>query len=160
MIVVADSSALVALAVCESLPLLDQLFETVRVPPAVFLECTVAGKPRAGALEAYLREKVENMDLAAFAIAAIELGRGELEAMALYKRLNADRLLVDDLRARRIARLNSIAIVGSIGVLLLAKEEGYVSAVRPRLEAIRSAGIRLSEHLIADALRMAGEQPS
>jgi uncharacterized protein len=80
--------------------------------------------------------------------------------MALYKRPGADRLLVDDLRARRIARLNSIAIIGSLGVLLLAKEEGHLAAVRPRLEAIRSAGIHLSEQLIAEALQVAGEVPA
>jgi uncharacterized protein len=160
MLIVADSSALLTLAACESLSLLDQLFDKVRVPPAVFLECTVAGKPGAEVLETYLRDRVEAVDLEAFVIAAVELGRGELEAMALYKRLRADRLLVDDLRARRVARLNSIAIIGSIGVLLLAKEEGHLAAVRPRLEAIRNAGIHLSEQLIADALELAGEAPA
>lgn len=160
MVVVADASALVALAACEGLSLLDRLFEQVRVPPAVFGECTVLGKPGTEVLERYLRDKIEGVDLGEFAIAAVELGRGELEAMVLYKRLGADRLLVDDLRARRIARLNSIAIIGSIGVLLMAKEEGHLSAVRPRLEAIRSAGIHLSEQLIAEALQVAGEEPA
>ncbi len=36
MILIADSSALVALSVCESLVLLDQLFGEVMVPEAVF----------------------------------------------------------------------------------------------------------------------------
>jgi uncharacterized protein len=160
MLVVVDTSALVALTACESLSLLDQLFEKVRVPQAVFSECTVPGKPGKEVLERYLHDKVEGVDLVEFAIAAVELGRGELEAMALYKRLGADRLLVDDLRARRIARLNSIAIIGSIGVLLMAKVEGHLSVVRPRLEAIRSAGIHLSEQLIAEALQVAGEEPA
>jgi uncharacterized protein len=97
MLVVADASALLSLAACVGLALLDRLFEKVRVPPAVFGECTGRGKPGAEVLERYLHDKDEGVNLGEFAIAAGELGRGELEAMALYKRLGADRLLVNDL---------------------------------------------------------------
>ncbi len=83
MLVVADTSALLALAACESLELLDALFHEVRVPPAVFRECTEAGKPSADVLGSYLRERVAEVNLEAFVIAAAGLGRGELEAMAL-----------------------------------------------------------------------------
>lgn len=157
MLIVADSSTLVALAVCDGLALLDPLFREVVVPPAVFRECTVSGKPAADMLEAYLRDKVSDVDLDDFAIAAVELGRGELEAMALCKRLGADRLLVDDRRARRIARLNGIAITGSLGVLVAAKDGGLLPAIAPRIDAIRSAGVRLGEEVVAEALRLAGE---
>jgi predicted nucleic acid-binding protein len=45
MLIVADTSALLALASCDSLSFLDILFEEVRVPSAVFEECAVPGKP-------------------------------------------------------------------------------------------------------------------
>jgi hypothetical protein len=35
--------------------------------------------------------------------------------MALYKHLQADRLLLDDHRARKVARLNEIEVIGSLG---------------------------------------------
>lgn len=157
MLVIADTSALVALAACDALPLLDQLFQDVRVPPAVFHECTVPGKPEAERLEAYLQGKIAEVDLNEFIIAVAGLGQGELEAMALYKRLHADRLLVDDYRARRVAGLNGIEVVGSLGILLRAKESGLISAVRPLLTAIQSAGIHYSEQLVGEALHLAGE---
>lgn len=47
MLIVADSSALVALALCDGLELLDRLFEDVRVPQAVYDEVVVAGKAAA-----------------------------------------------------------------------------------------------------------------
>ncbi len=136
MLVVADTSALFALAACESLELLDALFHEVRVPPAVFRECTEAGKPSADVLGSYLRERVAEVNLEAFVIAAAGLGRGELEAMALYKRLHADRLLLDDSRARKVARFNGVQVVGSAGVLLMAKSEGLIPSVLPLLEQI------------------------
>lgn len=157
MLVVADSSALLALAACDGLALLDQLFKEVRVPPAVFRECTVAGKPEAERLEGYLEGKAVDVDLSGFIIAAIGLGKGELEAMALYKHLHADRLLVDDYRARKVAQVNGINVVGSLGVLLRAKEQGLIPEVRFQIQAIQAAGIRFGQQLIAEVLELAGE---
>lgn len=158
MLIVADTSALMALAAGDALSLLDSFFQEVCVPPAVFRECTVPGKPEAERLEGYLRGKVLEVDLKDFVIAAIGLGQGELEAMALYKRLNAERLLVDDYRARKVARLNGIEVVGSLGILLRAKESGLIPEIGPLLAVIQSAGIRYSRELVDDTLRLAGER--
>lgn len=157
MLVVADTSALLALAACDGLALLESVFGDIRVPPAVLSECTIPGKAHAEDLRDFLQDRVVTVDLARFIIAAPGLGKGELEAMALYRHLNADRLLLDDGRARRIARFNGIHVVGSIGVILLAKEQGFVPHVAPLLHLVQSAGIRLSEPLVAEALRLAGE---
>jgi predicted nucleic acid-binding protein len=157
MLVVADSSPLVALAAAESLDLLDQLFYAVRIPPAVQAELLVPGKPHYLVLQEFLRGRVLPVDLSRYVIAAPGLGSGELEAMALYKALAADQLLVDDERARKVARLNSIQVVGSLGVLLLAKGTGLITAITPRIDAMRSAGIYMSETVVRDALRLAGE---
>ncbi len=54
MILIADSSALVALSVCDSLDLLDVLFREVKVPQAVFDEVSVNNKPESAALVQYL----------------------------------------------------------------------------------------------------------
>ncbi|HEX2209382.1 MAG TPA: DUF3368 domain-containing protein [Longimicrobium sp.] len=77
--------------------------------------------------------------------------------MALYEELSADQLLVDDERARKIARLNAIQVAGSVGVLLLAKRAGRVNAIKPHIAAVQSAGIHMSTALVRDALRLAGE---
>jgi predicted nucleic acid-binding protein len=157
MLIVADTSALLALAVSESLSLLDELFGDVRVPAAVFEECTISGKPHADQLRDYLGGKVEAVDLGEYVIAAAGLGAGELEAMALYKDLHADRLLLDDARARRVAAFNQITVVGSLGVLLLAKDQGLIPEVKPKLNSIRAAGFYFSEPLLQEALRLANE---
>jgi len=157
MLVVADTSALVALAACEALSHLDRLFGEIRVPRGVFRECTVPGKFKAEQLASFLRGKVVEVDLNQLVIAAPGLGNGELEAMALYKRIHADLLLVDDHRARAVARLNDMGVVGSLGVLLRAKEVGYISALAPLVIEIKAAGIRYSNRLVDEALRLAGE---
>lgn len=157
MLVIADTSALLALAACDCLTLLDTLFEEIHVPGAVFRECTVEGKPHSDMLRTYLQGRVDDVDLMEFVVAAPGLGRGELEAIALYKRLRADRLLIDDGRARRVARVNGVDVIGTLGVLILAKSRDIVPAVRPLLDRIRAAGNHLSDALVSEALRLSGE---
>lgn len=155
--IVADTSALIALATCETLPLLDELFEQVRVPSAVYTEATTPGKIGTEPLQSFLRHRVEDVDLTEMVIASSGLGPGELEAMALYRKLNADRILIDDARARRVARFNGMNVVGSLGILLLGKRRGLISAVRPMIEILRASDVRFSERLLAKVLVMAEE---
>ncbi len=54
MILVADASALIALAVCDSLPLLDSIFGQVITPEAVFSEVTLADKPQSDLIQMVL----------------------------------------------------------------------------------------------------------
>ena len=157
MLIVADSSALVALALFGGLELLDRLFEDVRVPQAVYDEVVVEGKAAAQVLQIYLQGKVVPVPLGQVVITGAGLGRGEIEAMALYKSARADCLLIDDNRARKVARLNQINITGSQGILLLAKHHGLIAQVRPYLKRLQSTDIRISERLIERTLALAGE---
>ncbi len=90
--------------------------------------------------------KVVSADLTVYVINAGGLGRGELEAMALYKQLQADYLLIDDRRARKVAQFNQITITGSQGILLLAKQQGFITHVKPFLEQLRTSNIRISRY--------------
>ncbi len=157
MLIIADSSALVALVLCNGLELLDRLFAEVRVPQAVYDEVIVEGKPAAQTLQAYLQGKIISVPLENVVITGAGLGRGEIEAMALYKSMQADYLLIDDNRARKVARLNHVRITGSQGILLMAKHHGLITQVRPYLEQLRATDIRISERLIERTLGLAGE---
>jgi len=156
-LVVGDSSALIALAACRALGVLDQLAETVRVPEEVFREVIVEDKPEAQILAPYLEGKVQGVDLERYVIEAGSLGRGELEAMALVKQLDADVLLIDDRRGRKIARLNKIPVIGSLGVLLLAKQAELIHQVRPFVDALSRSELFFGDPLLREVLRLAGE---
>jgi len=153
----ADTSALIALAVCDALSVLDVLFDEVKVPPAVLSESAVPGKPGADAVASYVQDKVAAVAPEALRLPAGRLGQGEREAIALAQQMRADFLLVDDAQARRFARLNGVSVIGSLGVLVRAKERGLVEAVKPYIERIRATGIHLSDALVEEALRLAGE---
>ncbi|RLD06932.1 MAG: DUF3368 domain-containing protein [Chloroflexi bacterium] len=157
MLVIADSSALVSLAVCQSLDVLLTLYDDVKVPQAVYDEVVEPGKSQAPRLAIFLENRVVPVDMARFVFNAGGLGQGELEAMALYKELSADVLLIDDRRARAVAEHNQIACVGALGVLLLAKDRGVIERVKPAVDALRNSSIYYGEELLTKVLELANE---
>jgi len=92
MILVADCSALIALATCDCLGLLNKLFETVVVPEAVYYEATRPNKKQATELKIYLENKVQkiNMQENIFLKEKECVDTGEMDAMILYKQLNCE----------------------------------------------------------------------
>ncbi len=157
MLAVADSSALVALATCDTLKILTALYEIVKVPQAVFDEVVVVGKPQAATLADYLHGRMVPVDTEQIVIAAGGLGQGELEAMALCRTLSATVLIIDDRRARAIAESNGIDCIGTLGVLLLAKHKTVITEVTPFVEALRDSPIHYQNELLDKVLQLAGE---
>lgn len=47
--------------------------------------------------------------------------------------------------------------LGSLGVLVLAKKQGLVTSIRPKIELLRSSELFLAESLLSKALELAGE---
>lgn len=157
MIVVADASPLVALALCDSLEVLDKLFGTIRVSRSVCEEVTVHDKPKADVLKAYLQEKVVDTDLDALVISGTSLDKGELTSIALYRHLKADYLLIDERAGRKIAKINGINIIGTLGILVEAKKKGFFSSIKPQINILRSSRIYFAQNLLDHALKMVGE---
>jgi predicted nucleic acid-binding protein len=159
MLLVADCSALVALASCDALIFLEPLYGQVIVPIEVFNECCVEGKPYCDILKVYLKDKVKPLvcnnlsSLNGIGIADL----GEMQAMQLYKEYNADNLLIDDKKGKKIAQSNHINTIGSLTVLLDAKKAGLTHHIKPLIECIRLSTVFVSDVLLDTILRMADE---
>ena len=159
MLLIADASALIALSTMDALNLLDQLFDQVLVPEAVYQEVTGDETlPEANKLKSYLENKVYKLSSTTPVILVDAYGDiGEIEAMYLYKQLQADRLLIDDARGRNVAQLNEITVIGSLGILLLAKQKGMLLSIKPKIEQLRQSKLYVAESLLIKALRIANE---
>ena len=86
-----------------------------------------------------------------------QLDMGESAAIALAMELGDALVILDDKKARRIGRQMGLRVVGTLGVLLRAKQSGAVPAVGPVLAALQQRGFRLTPALYQEALRLAGE---
>ena len=152
--IIGDSSALIALSVVDKLELLEQLYTNLYVPQAVFDEVTQVGRPQSDKLRRFLQSRVKVVELN---LTKLGLGLGELEAITLYKELDAEVLLIDDNRAKKYAILNDVKVIGSLGVLIKAKEESYIEQVKPLVEAIMKSEVYISDKLMLKVLELCGE---
>jgi len=67
-------------------------------------------------------------------------------------------LIIDDLKARKIATTLSLRFTGSVGVLITAKRLGFIHSVKYYLEKIQETNFRLSDALIIKALEITNEK--
>ena len=158
--IVADAGPLIALARVGQLELPRRLFATVVVPAAVYAECVrVAGKTGATAIAKAAEAGtlvVRSPSRPGQEAPSARLGTGEWEAITLALEL-ACPVLVDDKLARAHARHAGVAVIGTGGLLIAAKAEALIPAVRPLLDELQRAGYRFSEELLARILELAGE---
>lgn len=157
MILVADASPLITLTCCDCLHILEKLFGEVKVSAAVHEEVTVKNRAGSTQLLKYLQEKVVEEESTTLVIEGGSLDRGELSSMILYKKIRANYLLIDEKLGRKIAKLNNIKVVGSLGILIEAKKKGIISSIKPHVEILRASSIYFSSALLDHALKMANE---
>ncbi len=86
-----------------------------------------------------------------------ELDLGEAAVIQLALDLPGATVVLDDLKARRIARRRSIPMTGSLGVLLHAKRRGKLDSVAEAIERIRRHGGWLADDVVERVLALAGE---
>jgi predicted nucleic acid-binding protein len=88
----------------------------------------------------------------------LDLGPGELAAMALALE-NPDRVvLLDDALARRIAQAASLKVWGTLRVVLEAKAQGLAQSIAPTIGRLQESGLWISEDVRLRVLTLAGEK--
>ena len=162
MILVLDASPLITLGRIGSLSLLRQLADQIIIPEAVYAESVSRAAGRPGSIEIaqadwIRRRTVENRVRVEQLHARV--GLGEAEAIILAGEIGSDAIVVlDDATARRIAEQEGCRVVGLLGLLVVAKQRGYLAVVRPLLDAMRNIGFFVSDELYATILRQVDEE--
>ena len=173
-IVIADAGPLIALASIDKLGLLPQLFGKVTITTQIAQELIAGGPfPDIELLQAALTQPwlsivdIANLlpddwlDQCKSLMNLYQIDLGETSAMVLAHLIRAQGdvplLVIDDFRGRAAALHAGLAMIGTTGLLLLAKQEGFADSVKPLLSALRQNGYFLSDRLIQEALRRARE---
>ncbi|MFP4124971.1 DUF3368 domain-containing protein [Coleofasciculus sp.] len=162
MIIVSDTSPINNLAAINQLHLLQQLYEIVLIPGAVYRELTDPNFPVAGATEVQSFDWIKTAsinDRIVVEALSNELDIGEAEAIALALELRADQVLIDERRGRLVAARLNLNYTGILGILVEAKQQGLISTVKPLLDAlINQAGFWVDAHLYNKVLQLVDEQ--
>lgn len=160
---VSDTSPIANLAALGRLELLKSQFPEVWVPGSVLKE--LSNYPDHAAREAFqdaLGEEwircVSPSPSPLLNLLLQQLSIGEAEAIALATELNIGMVILDEQEARDLAVQTGMHVIGVLGILLRAKREGEISALRPEIQSLRNKGkFLISPHVEAKILAAAGE---
>ena len=152
---VSDTSPLIALAKIEKLDILEY---DIVIPKAVFNETTEPEKEYMKELYEWGKDKVVRVkNREAVEYLELMLDKGEAETIVLAEELHGNAVLIDDSKARRIATVRGLKVIGTIGVLLDAKRKGLIRELKPLLDELTKKKIRISKELYDHALELANE---
>ncbi len=158
MIVVSDTSPVTNLLKINQLEILRKVYGIVILPAMVYEELCRLPEQQAWidqqswifVQEAIDEKLVRNLEN--------DLDEGEAEAIALALELKADYLIIDERKGREKAEGLGLKIVGLLGTLLLAKEKGFVEAVKPLVDKLLDkARFKIHPALYQRVMEMAGE---
>lgn len=156
-LVIADSGPIFSLALIDKLDILDALFDYVKIPQAVWDEITYdKTKPDYYKLHSFFKDntcKISGLNELTFI-----MDYGESESIILYKELQADFLLIDDRKARKIAENLDINCIGVIGLLSIAKDKGLIENLKPIFETFLQKKRYYSVDLLNTVLLAKGEK--
>mgnify|MGYP001370635944 CR=1 FL=1 len=148
-IIISDTSCLIILSNIAQLELLHKMYGEIVITPEILEEYqdvvpdwivvqTVSDKYRQRILE-------------------LQIDKGEASAIALALEIPGSTLILDDEKARKVARSLNLIFTGTIGVIVKAKLSGIIPEVKSILEMIKKTNLRISTELEIAALKLAGE---
>ena len=159
--VIVNTTPLIALSHVGWLDILKKLYGEVTIPEAVYNELSVKAesvckKAVDSSLDWIRVDKIKNQ--MAKTMYKTQLHDGEVEVMILAKEVAADVVIIDDANAKKHAKYLGLPVTGTLGVLIKAKQKGYINELRPMLQRMVESGIYLSQSLIELCLKQAGEE--
>ena len=162
MIAVSDSSVLISLSSISHLNLLHHRFPNgILVPPAVWHEVVNQGGNRAGAREiqtvSWLAVEAP-VSMQMVQVIQSKLGAGEAEAIVLALEKQSP-LLLDERDARKYAKTLKLPVLGTVGILIWARQNGLITSLKDVLNTLQNEGkFRLAANVYRQALLTVGER--
>ena len=156
---VINASPIILLGKADLLKTISSLAEKWIIPDGVLNE-VLAKRP----IEPYLaalasdsevvRETVSNIHPS---IAAWDLGQGESQVLTFALRETPMGVVLDDLQARKCAELFDIPLIGTLGLIVLAKRKGLIALAKPFIERLVAVGLYINSDILDRILIGVGE---
>lgn len=156
---ISNTSPLLYLYRINAIDWLPQLFHEVWIPTAVVNELN-DGQRRGYDVpspQTYRWLSVIDPQATPSEWLSLDLGAGELAAMALALENPTRITMLDDQLARRTAQAAGLTVWGTLKVLLEAKAQGLTPTIEPYVLALSNAGMWLSDDIRRRILVLAGE---
>ena len=86
-----------------------------------------------------------------------QVDQGEASAIALAKEVDNVLLLLDDLKARKLATHLNFRITGALGIVHKAKQMSVIDRVKPLVDELLQTDFRISQEIVKEMLALNGE---
>lgn len=156
--IISNASPLIALSNIGQLELLNKLFQKVIIPKAVYQEVVDEGRDRPGTVEVKKAvnkwievKEVKNLDEVKTLRALLDYG--EAEVIVLAQEIKADLLILDNKEPRIFAKHLGFSLIGTIGVLILAYEKGFLKNPIEKIFELREKGFYISDRLLREIIK-------
>lgn len=141
-IIVSDTSCLILLDKIGRIGLLQSLFKKITITDIIAKEF---GKELP---DFFIIENPKEKNYQRILESFLDPGEASVFALAIE---NSDSLIIiDDLKARREAKQLKLNYTGTIGVLIVAIEKGYIVNVPELINDIRKTNFRISEKYLVE----------
>ena len=157
MIVFSNTTPLIALAGINQLNLLQVIFGRIHLVQEVVDECAEGGKILVPTLTHLPWVEVIESTPPTLPSLLLELDRGELHTIDMAKKLLADWAIIDERIGRNLAEYVGLRVVGTLGVLLKAKQLGHIPSFSDAVAGMLANGIHYHPALVAKLIKHAGE---
>ncbi len=153
-IVINTGPLLAIVAATGELKILQSLYKQVIVLFEVCQEILTGGKTGFATTEfqdaEWLDKQEERTKISPFLLNVLDVGEASVIHTAID--YNLQTVCIDERAGRRIARLSSLQLTGSIGILLRAIDENYPINIHTTLERMKKKGIHVSDSIINYAI--------
>ena len=143
--VASNTTPIISLSSIQRLELLKLLFKQVYIPKAVYHEIKTKKLFGYKEIDADWVKVLEIKGRKYLGFLLNDLDAGEAEAIVLAKEIEADILLIDERIGYDIAKSQNIFAIGTLTVLLMAKQKGLIQRVKPLLNEMIQKGRWYSE---------------
>lgn len=156
---VVNASPLILLGKVEQIQLLSAMAGQIAVPRAVIREVSAKpdGERAVQTLTALEAAIIVDDEVPPANILSWDLGAGETQVISHAVVHSTDRVVIDDLEARRCAQAMGLAIIGTLGIVGRAKVAGVIDRAGPVIQRLRETGLYASDEIVQQLLREVGE---
>ena len=148
-IVISDTSSLILFDKIQEFELLRKVYKSIITTPEIAEEF-------GDNLPNWI-QIVETKDKKYQELIGFQVDKGEASAITLAKETENVILLLDDLKARKLAAKLNLKYTGVLGVFHKAKQVGIITEVKPLIEKLQQTNFRIAENVIQELLRLNNE---
>ena len=157
---ISNTGPLIALALIDRLDILRSLFKAISVSETVHAEILQGGVLGRGLTQYRAASwiQMEALQKSLDPLLTAVLDAGEASVIQLARERGADAVLIDERKARKIARtVYGLTVIGTARILVDAKRQGLFTSVGAEIDGMRASGYWIHDDIVNRAVREAGE---